>query len=54
METNSIPGKINVSENTFVIIKDSFDFEYRGEVEVKNRGMMKMYFVNSAKEESKF
>jgi adenylate cyclase len=49
METNSVPGKINISENTFAIIKDSFDCEYRGEVEVKNRGMMKMYFVNDRK-----
>jgi adenylate cyclase len=47
MESNSARGKINISENTFAIVKDSFDCEYRGEVEVKNRGMMKMYFVNS-------
>ena len=46
METNSIPGRINVSENTYQCIKDSFDCEYRGEVEVKNRGILKMYFVN--------
>ena len=54
MESNSAPGKINISENTFAIIKDSFDCEYRGEVEVKNRGMMKMYFVNGVKEGTKF
>lgn len=54
MESNSSPGKINISENTFSIIKDSFDCEYRGEVEVKNRGMMKMYFVSGAKDETKF
>ena len=46
MESNSIPGRINISENTYQCIKDSFDCEYRGEVDVKNRGMMKMYFVN--------
>ena len=49
METNSIPGKINISENTYQFIKDSFECEYRGEVDVKNRGMMKMYFVNDRK-----
>lgn len=54
MESNSAPGKINISENTFTIIKDSFDCEYRGEVEAKNRGMMKMYFVNGAKDGTKF
>ena len=46
MESNSIPGRINISENTYQCIKDFFDCEYRGEVDVKNRGMMKMYFVN--------
>jgi len=47
MESNSEPGKINISENTYALIKDKFDFEYRGEIEVKNRGMMKMYFINN-------
>jgi class 3 adenylate cyclase len=46
METMSIPGKINISENTYELIKDTFDCEYRGEIDVKNKGMMKMYFVN--------
>ncbi|PIF62358.1 class 3 adenylate cyclase [Flavobacterium sp. 11] len=47
MESNSEPGKINVSENTYELIKDRFDCDYRGEIEVKNRGTMKMYFVNN-------
>lgn len=49
MEANSEPGRINISENTFVLVKEHFDCEYRGEVKVKNRGKMKMYFVNSPK-----
>lgn len=48
MESNSEAGKINISENTYELIKDSFDCDYRGEIEVKNRGMMKMYFVNES------
>ena len=48
MESNSEPGKINISENTYELIKDQFDCEYRGDIEVKNRGSMKMYFVNGA------
>ena len=52
MESNSVPGKINVSENTYVLIKDFFNCEYRGEIEVKNRGKMKMYFVNNTKEKN--
>ncbi|WP_371133000.1 adenylate/guanylate cyclase domain-containing protein [Lutibacter sp.] len=49
MESMSEPGKINVSENTYELIRNEFDCEYRGEIEVKNRGMMKMYFVNNIK-----
>jgi class 3 adenylate cyclase len=47
MESNSEPGKINISEYTYQIIKNDFECEYRGEIEVKNKGMMKMYFVNN-------
>lgn len=47
MESNSEAGKINISENTYELIKDDYDCEYRGEIDVKNRGQMKMYFVNS-------
>ena len=50
MESNSALGKINVSENTYQLIKDDFECEYRGEIDVKNKGMMKMYFVNSIKD----
>ena len=49
MESNSEPGKINVSHNTYTLIKDNFECEYRGEIDVKNRGQMKMYFVNKNK-----
>jgi class 3 adenylate cyclase len=45
MESNSLPGRVNVSENTYELIRDQFACEYRGEVQVKNRGYMKMYFV---------
>ncbi len=49
MESNSEPGKINISENTFELIKDSFDCVFRGEIEAKNRGSLKMYFVEGIK-----
>jgi adenylate cyclase len=50
MESNSEPGKINISENTYTLIKGEFDCMYRGEIEVKNIGIMKMYFVNNMKD----
>lgn len=46
MESGSEAGKINISEYTYALVKDKFSCEYRGEFEVKNRGKMKMYFVN--------
>jgi len=45
METNSQAGMINISENTYQFVKDQFECEYRGEIDVKNKGMMNMYFV---------
>ena len=47
MESNSNPGRINISEMTYNIVKSQFDCEYRGEIAVKNRGQMKMYFVQA-------
>ncbi|QBA65575.1 tetratricopeptide repeat protein [Muriicola soli] len=49
METKSEPGRINISENTYEIIKNVYDCEFRGEVEVKNKGKMSMYFVKGRK-----
>ena len=45
MESKSEPGRINLSETTYQEIKDEFSCEYRGEIEVKNRGSLKMYFL---------
>jgi class 3 adenylate cyclase len=45
MEASSMAGRINISEDTYNQIKDEFQVEYRGEIEVKHRGPMKMYFV---------
>ncbi len=47
METNSEPMCINVSEYTYELIKDKFKFIPRGKLEVKNKGMMQMYFVET-------
>ncbi len=45
MESHSDIGRINISENTYDLIKDKFECEYRGEVEVKNGRILKMYYV---------
>ncbi|WP_159478742.1 adenylate/guanylate cyclase domain-containing protein [Chryseobacterium sp. 18068] len=46
MEQNSSPGKVNISEATHQLIKEDFNFEYRGKIETKGKGAMDMYFVN--------
>lgn len=44
-ESHGILNKVNITENTYLEIKDVFDCEYRGEVDVKNIGKVKMYIV---------
>lgn len=46
IETASIPNKINVSQSTYELIKDSFVCEYRGKIEAKGKGEIEMYFVD--------
>lgn len=46
MESNSKAGKVNISKATYELIKDQFDCVYRGEIDAKNRGKLKMFFVN--------
>lgn len=45
MEQSGEAGKINISENTYEKVKDYFDCEYRGMIEAKNKGRIKMYFA---------
>ncbi len=45
MESKSAIGKINISENTYHLVNDEFDCDYRGEIEAKNGERLKMYFV---------
>jgi len=46
MESASEAGRVNISETTYQEIKDHFPCEYRGELEVKHRGKLKMYFLS--------
>ncbi|ALM08842.1 guanylate cyclase [Sediminicola sp. YIK13] len=52
MESLSQSGRINISENTYNLVRETFKCTYRGQIEVKNRGSMKMYFVNGPKQEA--
>ena len=45
MEQNSTSGHINISQTTYNLVKDKFKCTYRGEIEAKGKGMLKMYYV---------
>ncbi len=46
MESSGEAGKINISETTYQLVKDKFSCGYRGEIEAKGKGKVKMYFVS--------
>ena len=45
MEEKSEAGRVNISQTTYDLVKDEFECTYRGEIEAKNKGVLKMYFV---------
>jgi class 3 adenylate cyclase len=49
MESNGLPGEIQVSHYTYSLIKDKFEFEARGEVSIKGKGDMSVYLLKGHK-----
>jgi histidine kinase len=47
MEQTGEVGKINISGITYELVKDKFEFTYRGKVSAKNKGEIDMYFVEN-------
>jgi class 3 adenylate cyclase len=50
MESSGIAGKVNISGATYELVKDAFNCTHRGKIEAKHKGMIDMYFVESARE----
>ena len=46
MESSGEPGKINISETTYQLVKMDIKCENRGKIQAKGKGEMDMYFVN--------
>jgi len=46
IESNSTPGKVNISESTYKVVKTFFDCSPRGEIPTKNTGEIYMFYVN--------
>ena len=47
MESHGAPGEIQVSQATYELIQDKFNFEDRGVIDVKGKGLMQAYFLKS-------
>ncbi len=45
MEQTGVAGKINISQSTYDLVKDKFNFSYRGEIAAKNKGNLRMYLA---------
>jgi len=45
MESNGAVGKVNISKTTYLLVKNDFNCEYRGKIEVKGKGEVEMYFI---------
>jgi len=45
MESHSVPGRVQISAATRALLDDRFDFEARGSIEVKGKGMMETFFL---------
>ncbi len=45
MESQGQPNRIHLTEATYALLKHRYNFESRGEVEVKGKGLMPTYFI---------
>jgi class 3 adenylate cyclase len=49
LEEQCDPGRVNVSEDAYWLAKYEFDWQHRGKIAAKNKGMMDMYYVTGIK-----
>ena len=50
LESSGEAGKVNISESTYVLVKEKFNCTHRGKITAKNKGEIDMYFVEAEKE----
>ncbi len=46
LESSGVPGRVNISEATYHLVRDFFACEFRGMIAAKNKGDLNMYFAN--------
>jgi len=52
MQSHGLSGRIHLSENTYMRLKDKYLFEERGAILVKGKGEMRTYFLDGKNEQS--
>jgi class 3 adenylate cyclase len=45
MESTGVPGRIQVTEATYALLRELFELEERGPIEVKGKGLMSVYLL---------
>ena len=51
MESGGVADRINISGETFSLVKEFFECEYRGKIDAKGKGALDMYFLNGIRPE---
>ena len=46
MESNGMPGQVNISSTVYEMVKDKYACIYRGKIYAKNVGDIDMYFID--------
>jgi adenylate cyclase len=49
MESHGVGGSIQITQATYALVKDEFDCEPRGRLDVKGKGAMEVWLVRAAK-----
>ncbi|NES72020.1 MAG: adenylate/guanylate cyclase domain-containing protein, partial [Okeania sp. SIO2D1] len=45
MESQGLPGAIQVTAASYELLKDKYKFKERGEIDVRGKGLMKTYWL---------
>lgn len=45
MESSGVPGEVNISADTYLLVRDFFECESRGFVQAKGKGQLEMFFL---------
>jgi guanylate cyclase len=53
MESHGVPGKIQITRDTYELIKDEFECERRGMLAIKSKGEMETWFLLNARQDVK-